>query len=342
LPDLFRCGCAHTDFSVVVNIFNVKRETKIQSEFQSEVYSLHNNPAVTPYPAEADRLHRFHASLCHFNARRLVPSHMHEWWVHDVTAEYEMRLQEGEFLETERKAVQSAIQQVPEDPDAFLNWFENLRMQGPGQNDALFPWLATDASMADMRWFLQQEAAGEAGFDDLVALTQIKLPVRAKLEMARNFWDEMGRGNARGMHGPMLSAVVKALDLKPTIANTVWQSLALANLMVGLAANRRYAYQAIGALGAIEMTAPGRVAHINAGLKRLGVPVHARKYFQLHATLDVRHSKTWNQEVIQPLVAADRRAARSIAEGALMRLSSGARCFQCYREHFSSFNFNKH
>ena len=66
-----------------------------------------------------------------------------------------------------------------------------------------------------MRWFLTQEAAGEAGFDDLVAYTQVKLPARAKLELARNYWDEMGRGNAKGMHGPMLERLVEALALEP-------------------------------------------------------------------------------------------------------------------------------
>src|SRR5690606_16453585 len=107
-----------------------------------------------------------------------------------------------------------------------------------------------------------------------------------------------------------LAAVVCDLGLKPTIENTVWQSLALANLMSGLAANRRYAYQAVGALGAIELTAPTRVGYINEGLKRLGVPFESRKYFQLHATLDIEHSRAWNEEVLHPLVAADPRTAR--------------------------------
>jgi hypothetical protein len=31
------------------------------------------------------------------------------------------------------------------------------------------------------------------------------MPVRPKLEMARNFWDEMGRGREKGMHCPMPS-----------------------------------------------------------------------------------------------------------------------------------------
>jgi hypothetical protein len=42
-----------------------------------------------------------------------------------------------------------------------------------GQGDALFPWLATSATVEQMRWFLLQEVAGEAGFEDLLAMTQV-------------------------------------------------------------------------------------------------------------------------------------------------------------------------
>ncbi len=185
-----------------------------------------------------------------------------------------------------------------------------------------------------MCWFLTQEAAGEAGFEDLVAMSQVKLPVQAKLEMARNYWDEMGRGHERGMHGPMLAKAVTELELEPCIEGTVWESLALANLMVGMAINRRYVFQSIGALGVIEMTAPGRVSLVNEGLIRLQAPTSARLYFQLHAGLDVEHSRAWNTEVLHSLVAEDPRTAQPLAEGALMRLACGARCFQRYREHF--------
>src|SRR5207253_6142260 len=108
-------------------------------------------------------------------------------------------------------------------------------------------------------------------------------------------------------------------------------SLALANLMVALALDRRYAYHSIGALGAIELTAPGRVAQVDRGLARLGVPKAARRYFTLHATLDLKHSEAWNREVLRSLVAREPRAAQAIAEGALMRLRAGARCFDRYR-----------
>ena len=125
------------------------------------------------------------------------------------------------------------------------------------------------------------------------------------------------------------SACGKALDIR--VGEAVWQSLALGNLMIALAANRRYAYQSIGALGVIELTAPGRAEKVNAGLKRLGVAGEARRYFALHATLDVKHSAAWNREVLEPLVAARPDVAPAIAEGALLRLTAGERCFDRYR-----------
>ena len=163
--------------------------------------------------------------------------------------------------------------------------------------------------MDQMKWFLTQEVAGEAGFEDLTALTQLKLPMRPKLELARNYWDEMGRGNPKAMHGPLLAALAKHLELDPLPETTVTETLALANTMAGLAANRRYAYQAVGALGVIEMTAPGRSAATSAGLKRLGVKAGNRHYFALHAILDIKHSEAWNSEAIEPLVSENPRGS---------------------------------
>ena len=188
-----------------------------------------------------------------------------------------LRALEAAFVEEERAAVVPSARRAPREPDAFVRWFEALRETGPGQGDPLFPWLARSATLQQMKWFLAQEVAGEAGFDDLLALTQIKMPLQAKLELARNYWDEMGRGRASAMHGPLLSDLARALDVHADPETTVWESLALANLLVALAVDRRYAYHSIGALGAIELTAPTRVGHVDRGLARLGVPRAARR-----------------------------------------------------------------
>jgi len=284
-------------------------------------------------PAPVDP-HALHLILAHFNQRRLRPSLPAPSWREDLREEATLREMEGDFVESERALVADRARSAPIDSGSFVRWFESLRETGPGQEDPLFPWLRSRASLAEMRWFLEQEVAGEAGFDDLVALTQVKLPVQPKLELARNYWDEMGRGREKAMHGPLLGNLARELGVDADPSRVVWEANALANLLVALAANRRYAYHAIGALGAIEMTAPGRVAEVDAGLARLGVAKGARRYFSLHAVVDLRHSAAWNREVIRPLVDGDPRAARAIAEGALMRLAAGARCFARYREQF--------
>jgi len=274
----------------------------------------------------------FQRGLSHWNRARLAPGFASDDWQKDLDRDTRMLRLEGGFLEELRAEVRAEAAAVPTDPQDFVAWFEGLKETGPGQGDALFPWLAENATRDELRWFFEQEAAGEAGFDDLVAMTQVKLPVGPKLELARNYWDEMGRGNAKGMHGPMLDALVETLEVNPVIENTVWESLSLANAMTAMATARRYAWQSVGALGVIELTAPGRSAMVAKGLRRIGLSERERRYFDLHAVLDVKHSADWNREAILPAVAEDSARATAMAEGALIRLRCGARCFARYRQ----------
>lgn len=280
-----------------------------------------------PVEITNDLLHR---TLAGSHAERLSPALDSHDFEARLEREVSMRRLELAFVESERSAIASELRDVPRSPVEFVAWFEGLKETGPGQNDALFPWLAEHATREQMCWFLAQELAGEAGFDDLVALSQVKLPSVPKLEMARNYWDEMGQGHEGGMHGPMLGNLACSLELDRS-GEMVWESLALGNLMVALATARHYAYQSIGALGVIELTAPWRAERVNAGLKRLGIGGAARRYYALHATLDVRHSETWDREVLQPLVESNPEIAPRLAEGALLRLRAGARCFDRYR-----------
>jgi hypothetical protein len=272
----------------------------------------------------------FQQALARWNRDRLAPQFPDE-----AAAQFEagvkMQRLELAYLAELRESVRGQATAAPTDPDGFIAWFEELERSGPGQHDALFDWLEHEAALEDLKWFLTQEAAGEAGFEDLVALTQVRVPDHAKLELARNYWDEMGRGNAKGMHGPMLHFVVEELGLEPEIETTCWESLALANTMTAMATHRGYAWHSIGALGAIELTAPARSGAVARGMRRLGLDAKVRRYFDLHAVLDVKHSEEWNKEAIVPLVTEDGRRATAFAEGALMRLECGRRCFERYR-----------
>ena len=280
------------------------------------------------------RFAAFQTALTKYNNARLQPMLPDEVPANGIASEQAVALAEVEFIEAQRMAVARLITNIPSDPDGFIIWFEKLKHTGPGQGDPLFPWLAESATVGQMRWFLLQEVAGEAGFEDLLAMTQVKMSTKAKLEMARNFWDEMGRGREKAMHGPMLERLAGYFDISPTPETVVAEALALGNTMIALAHHRRYAFHSVGALGVIEMTAPTRAGYVDQGLRRLGIPPKKRHYFALHAVLDVKHSEQWNREVLRPLVAEDPRRARAIGEGAVIRLWHGARSFDRYRTEF--------
>jgi hypothetical protein len=283
-----------------------------------------NDHTEAPIPLAPAELHRV---LAWASRQRLTPGTPGE----DRSVPDATLALEEHFLADECARVEPRAAIAPKEPDAFRAWFEDLRSTGPGQDDPLFDFLAESADREQMRWFLAQEAAGEAGFDDLVALTQVKLPERPKLEMAKNYWDEMGRGRADAMHGPMLTRLGDELKLGELEIEPVWESLALANLMAGFALQRTYAYHSVGALGVVELTAPGRCSKVTAGLERLGIDASARKYYALHSNIDVVHSRRWNDDVIDPLVVAMPEVSTWIAQGALARLFAGKRTFDRYR-----------
>lgn len=287
-----------------------------------------------PSELEGPAFARFHRELAKYNARQLRPGFPSETWRHDLDEYAQVTRAEGEYIEAVRQEISPLVASIPSGVDEFIEWFEELKETGPGQGDPFFPWLAQMASRQNMLWFLTQEVAGEAGFDDLLAITQVKMPVTAKLEMARNYWDEMGRGRDKAMHGPLLERLATYLEIDAQPEHVVAEALALGNAMLALARSRRYCFQSIGALGVIEMTAPTRAGLVDAGLKRLGIPTKKRIYFTLHAVLDVKHSECWNREVLRSLVAEDPRCAHAIGEGAVLRLWHGGRCFDRYRHHF--------
>ncbi|HEY6877990.1 MAG TPA: iron-containing redox enzyme family protein [Polyangiales bacterium] len=279
--------------------------------------------------------HALQLALLQLNRDRFCPAIPHDDWDEDVLRTTQLVLREGRFLEQERARVAARAAAAPRDVAGFVAWFEELQRSGPGQYDPLFDFLAERASFEQVRWFVQQEVAGEAGFDDLVALTQLRLPDSAKLELARNYWDEMGRGKAHGMHGPMLARLADELHVRASDPNAiVWEALAVGNVLAGLAANRRYAWHSLGALGAVELTAPTRALRVVEALTRVGVRGEALHYFKLHATIDVTHWNGWRDEALVPVISEQPALSVHIAEGALMRLRAGARAFARYRSEF--------
>ena len=164
---------------------------------------------LAPFDVDPDA---FRQELVHFNVARVAVSVPSARWTADLKTEFEHPVAESQYFEALRLQVAPLLPLQHGNTDNFINWFESLAADGPGQQQTLFDWLEQSATLQQRRWFLTQEVAGEAGFDDLLANTQIKLPVQAKLEGARNYWDEMGHGRQSAMHGKVLGCIVQQLD----------------------------------------------------------------------------------------------------------------------------------
>ena len=115
---------------------------------------------------EGPGFEHFQTELAKYNSRQLRPAFPTRAWRDEVDEYAKVMLAEGEYIETIRREISPLVANVPTNVDDFIDWFEELKNTGTGQGDPLFPWLAETASREDMLWFLTQEVAGEAGFDD--------------------------------------------------------------------------------------------------------------------------------------------------------------------------------
>lgn len=276
---------------------------------------------------------RFHVALSHLNRTRLLPVTRKDF-PQTLERMRDLVLAEHRFLESERHEVRAAARAVPSDPARFATWFEDLRNTGSEQFDPLFDYIAEKCSFEEARWLLRQDVANQAGFDDLVALAQVRMPEAAKLTLARHYWDKAERREPKEMRGPLLGRLAEVMGVATASTETiVWESLARANMLVGFAHSRRYAFQAIGAIGAVELTSSTRAPRILRALDRLEAPKSASYYLGLDASVDAGHWQHWRDGIAVPLVSAFPEAAAHIAEGALALINASARMFGRYREH---------
>src|SRR5205823_11020380 len=78
---------------------------------------------------------------------------------------------------------------------------------------AIYKWLARTASWPEVVHFLALEGGPDANFDDLVATCQVGLSGSAKMELATNYWDEMGNGDLEAVHTTLHHRLAAAIDM---------------------------------------------------------------------------------------------------------------------------------
>ena len=183
-----------------------------------------------------------------------------------------------------------------------------------------YQWLAQDAQWSEVVQFLALEGGPDAGFDDLVAACQLGLSGSAKMELARNYWDEMGNGTPEAVHTTLHDRLVEAVQM-PLLPREELPVEALERTALGglLATNRWLQPEMLGALGMVELQAGPRCRMVVRAFERLGAPDAAYPFYREHAEVDPRHGRDWLEKAIAPLVTANPQWGPRVLRGAWWR-----------------------
>jgi hypothetical protein len=199
----------------------------------------------------------------------------------------------------------------------------------------VYRWLADDATWDELVDFLALEGGPDAGFDDLVAACQIGLRGEPKLELARNYWDEMGRGNLTEIHTELHHRLATAIEMPHVATDQVPTSGLLRGIVGGiLATNRILQPEMIGALGLLELQAGPRCRQVVKALERLNAPADAFPFYTEHRDVDPHHGKAWLDHVVTPL-SDDPRWAAGMVRGARWRAATNSAFFTDMAQRFA-------
>ena len=224
-------------------------------------------------------------------------------------------------------------------PSDFREWVVKI-VQGHPSNvqHPLFTMLRDTATFEQMREFVLQETPLELLFGDVIALMLPGVYGKLKLELAENFWDEVGRAREERVHRNLRIRLMDHLEIPADVHMDrvdllVREELALINMYLSLATSRPRFVQLLGVLLATETMIPGRFEfQIEGWRRRFGLSDEVLDYLLEHTTVDVEHARRWLDHVIVPMITATPSLMPDIALGVLRRLdAAGAVCDRLHR-----------
>lgn len=233
------------------------------------------------------------------------------------------------------------ITDYPTEGRAYVRWLKRLVGDHPASQHPFYnSYLRDRASAACIRFFLAQETNLDPRFDDILALMQVGVTGAEKMEIANNYYDEMGCGVPSDVHTAMFADTLRCMRIDPgyVAANLLPEAKISGNLSACLALSRRHYFKATGYFGVTEYLAPRRFRRLTDAWQRLGLPPAGIRYHDLHVGIDAGHAAGWFQNVIAPAVEADPRVGREIAAGAVIRLNSSQQYLNALQSHLERAN----
>lgn len=211
-------------------------------------------------------------------------------------------------------------------PDAMV-----ALVHGHSSNDVhpLYRFLRDEATFPQLRQFTLQETPLEMLFGDIVALMMPGVYGVAKVELAKNFWDEVGRADEPRIHRNLRAHLMHQIDIEPDFYERdvqlfVREELSLVNMYLSAAMDRSKLTQLVGVMLATELMIPGRFEHLIEGWERLGLKQDGLAYLTEHVTVDAEHAQDWLYKVVQPMLQKNPAVKDEVLLGIMRRLDTAA------------------
>src|SRR5882724_2333391 len=277
--------------------------------------------------------------LYEVHAHRILPPWSPDWRDYGEPAIVAAHRRIGDAWLARDRRVYGAGLAVPTSPNGFGRWAtEVCEGHESGVTHPLFDFLAEKATFEQLRDFLGQETPFDIHFGDLVALLLPGIHGGQKVELAANFWDEMGNGELARTHRrlrlDMMTRVGIPSDAYLSDVDGYWvEELRMANMYFQTSSDRRLAPQSVGMLQATELVVPGRLERQIEGWRRVGLIDQEMVYLLEHVTVDVEHAEGWLNHVIAPLAAERPDMLLEVGIGIMRRLDCAlAVCDRAMRE----------
>jgi pyrroloquinoline quinone (PQQ) biosynthesis protein C len=236
-------------------------------------------------------------------------------------------LEEATVAAEDSRIMPGAFDDMPGEGRQYLSWLKDLaRHHRVFKHPYYTDFIDNHADRSDLRTYVIQESLVDGRFDDLLAMMQVGTSGSAKLEIAANFWDEMGNGNQEEVHTHLFSKIYDVFEVtEEEMEKAMTASDLLAgNLAVLVCRYRRLYAEAVGFLGMTEWLVPDRFQSVVRAWQRLGLPDAGITYHRLHITIDSQHAAGWFHNVVIP-ASSSAAMRRGIARGTFWRLNSSAR-----------------
>jgi hypothetical protein len=168
------------------------------------------------------------------------------------------------------------------------------RLLGADDGPSLSRWMETNGTLDQMRDVIVHRSAYQLKEGDPHTAGVQRLNGRAKQLLVQIQAGEYGAdAPGRRTHAALFADTMRSLGLDPTpnayLEVQPASSLAISNLISMFGFNRRWRGALVGQLAAFEMTSVVPMGRYATGLRRMGAPDRARRFYEVHVMADAEH-----------------------------------------------------